>query len=141
MHPCVASCSTAGSPSTQGLGSSQEAPPAPPSLVHLGVRLDEDAVSGFFQDAKCHAAPESRPQSLLQENGAQPHHQICVISPAEGRSAQEGGEIGPGQGRAPCPAGKNFMFQKTLSHCPSCSAQLPGDSHPHSALMGFLRGQ
>lgn len=87
------------------------------------------------------AAPESRSQSLLQENGAQPHHQICVISPAEGRSAQEGGEIGPEQGRAPSPAGKKFMFQKTLSHCPSCSAQLPRDSHPHSTLMGFLRGQ
>lgn len=77
---------------------------------------------GFFQNFSGHAALESRPQSLLQENGAQLHHQICVISPAEGRSAQEGGEIGPGQVMAPCPAGKKFMIQKTFSHCPSCSA-------------------
>lgn len=39
-------------------------------------------------------------------------------------------------GDVPCPAGTHSGL---LSHCPSCSAQLLGDLHPHSALMGFPR--
>lgn len=115
-----------GSLSPRCLGSSQEAPPALPSLAHLGGRLNPPVVSRICQDATCHAAPE--PQASVSPTGTWGlNPQIGVISPAKAGQPGDVSHVLLGHTQVP------------LSRCPSGPTPFLGDLHPHLALIGLLR--
>lgn len=127
MHPCAASCGAVGSSSPQGLGSSQESP-LPASLIWeaewISLQfLDFSRMSGaMLLDPEASGCPAGK-------RGLTPH--VRAMSPTEGGSAPEGAHR----------AWATLMSQQALSPRSPCSAQLPGDLHPHAALTGFPRGK
>lgn len=109
---CKASCcfvGHCGTPSPQGLGGSQEALlHASLGLAPLGGRPAQAAALDYSRMLTVTMHHDPRPQSLLQEIGTEPLK--SVSSPVNGKTAQEDGETGPRQGRAPVPSlGQHFL--------------------------------
>lgn len=120
-----------------GLGALRKPHHALPSPVHSGGRPHQATVSGFFQDAKCHAAGPPASVTPAGKWGLDPR--IHVLSPAGGRSAQEDGEWGLDR-KGPASPGTCYHRLEALARGPPAQPSFPR-SKPRLCLDRVSKGK